>query len=144
MAKAVRDPLLPLTHYQKIGKQPIKSKNPYTIWVLVALILILVGAGIMFLHREIEALNKETDIMAQPTIEVTESPKVTETPVSIEPTKVAPTKSTVIPTLPMSTQAPAASPTEAMTLCTQEAMQCPDGSWVGRTGPQCEFKCPGQ
>lgn len=25
------------------------------------------------------------------------------------------------------------------TICTQEAMQCPDGSWVGRTGPNCEF-----
>lgn len=28
--------------------------------------------------------------------------------------------------------------------CTQDAMQCPDGSYVGRTGPQCEFApCPG-
>ena len=27
--------------------------------------------------------------------------------------------------------------------CTQEAKQCPDGSFVGRTGPNCEFaKCP--
>ncbi len=26
--------------------------------------------------------------------------------------------------------------------CTQEAMQCPDGSYVGRTGPHCEFICP--
>lgn len=26
--------------------------------------------------------------------------------------------------------------------CTQDAMQCPDGSWVGRSGPQCEFVCP--
>jgi len=26
--------------------------------------------------------------------------------------------------------------------CTQEAMQCPDGSWVGRTGPNCMFVCP--
>jgi hypothetical protein len=23
--------------------------------------------------------------------------------------------------------------------CTQEAMQCPDGSYVGRTGPDCAF-----
>jgi hypothetical protein len=29
--------------------------------------------------------------------------------------------------------------------CTDEAMQCPDGSFVGRTGPNCEFaQCPGQ
>lgn len=27
--------------------------------------------------------------------------------------------------------------------CTQEAMQCPDGSYVGRQGPKCEFdECP--
>ncbi len=27
--------------------------------------------------------------------------------------------------------------------CTQEAKICPDGSFVGRTGPDCEFaKCP--
>ena len=27
--------------------------------------------------------------------------------------------------------------------CTQDAMQCPDGSYVGRTGPKCEFAaCP--
>lgn len=26
--------------------------------------------------------------------------------------------------------------------CTTDAMQCPDGSYVGRTGPKCEFKCP--
>ncbi len=28
------------------------------------------------------------------------------------------------------------------TICTQDAMQCPDGSYVGRTGPSCEFVCP--
>jgi hypothetical protein len=29
-------------------------------------------------------------------------------------------------------------------VCTQEAKQCPDGSYVGRTGPKCEFAvCPG-
>jgi hypothetical protein len=26
--------------------------------------------------------------------------------------------------------------------CTEEAKQCPDGSFVGRTGPNCEFVCP--
>lgn len=26
--------------------------------------------------------------------------------------------------------------------CTEEAMQCPDGSYVGRTGSNCEFNCP--
>ncbi len=27
--------------------------------------------------------------------------------------------------------------------CTADAMLCPDGSYVGRTGPNCEFQCPG-
>ena len=31
----------------------------------------------------------------------------------------------------------------AQVACTQEAKQCPDGSYVGRTGPNCEFAaCP--
>jgi hypothetical protein len=27
-------------------------------------------------------------------------------------------------------------------MCTMDAMQCADGSWVGRSGPNCEFACP--
>jgi hypothetical protein len=27
-------------------------------------------------------------------------------------------------------------------ICTADAMQCPDGSYAGRTGPNCEFMCP--
>jgi hypothetical protein len=34
------------------------------------------------------------------------------------------------------------SPLPEGTMCTQDAMQCPDGSYVGRTGPNCEFLCP--
>lgn len=26
--------------------------------------------------------------------------------------------------------------------CTMDARQCSDGSYVGRTGPNCEFICP--
>lgn len=26
--------------------------------------------------------------------------------------------------------------------CTLDAMMCPDGSWVGRSGPNCQFVCP--
>lgn len=33
---------------------------------------------------------------------------------------------------------------EAQVMCTMDAMMCPDGSSVGRTGPSCEFApCPG-
>lgn len=28
------------------------------------------------------------------------------------------------------------------TVCTLDAKMCPDGSYVGRTGPNCEFVCP--
>lgn len=28
------------------------------------------------------------------------------------------------------------------TMCTMDARQCPDGSYVGRTGPDCSFVCP--
>lgn len=34
-------------------------------------------------------------------------------------------------------------PEDEQVFCTQEAKLCPDGSYVGRTGPQCEFAaCP--
>ena len=33
-------------------------------------------------------------------------------------------------------------PDEGPYACTMDAMQCPDGSYVGRTGPKCEFICP--
>ncbi|MEK7608836.1 MAG: hypothetical protein AAB495_04625 [Patescibacteria group bacterium] len=33
---------------------------------------------------------------------------------------------------------------EEVRACTEEAMECSDGSYVGRTGPKCEFApCPG-
>lgn len=31
---------------------------------------------------------------------------------------------------------------EETVFCTMDAMMCPDGTYVGRTGPNCEFKCP--
>jgi Immunoglobulin-like domain of bacterial spore germination len=33
-------------------------------------------------------------------------------------------------------------PPHDIVACTMEAMQCPDGSFVGRTGPHCDFVCP--
>lgn len=32
--------------------------------------------------------------------------------------------------------------TEEPVFCTADAMLCPDGTYVGRTGPNCEFVCP--
>lgn len=31
---------------------------------------------------------------------------------------------------------------EEQVLCTADAMLCPDGTYVGRSGPNCEFACP--
>ena len=40
---------------------------------------------------------------------------------------------------------PAPPPNSNGVACTQEALMCPDGSFVGRTGPNCEFSpCPGE
>ena len=32
-------------------------------------------------------------------------------------------------------------PTQQQLACSQEAKLCPDGTYVGRTGPACEFVC---
>lgn len=37
---------------------------------------------------------------------------------------------------------PAPIPVPSPVACTADAKQCPDGSYVGRTGPNCEFVCP--
>lgn len=54
-----------------------------------------------------------------------------------------------LPLIGACTHAPASAPQknapvqpEERVMCTQDARQCPDGSWVGRSGPSCEFKCP--
>lgn len=42
------------------------------------------------------------------------------------------------------TSAPAPSDDDEMVFCTMDAMQCPDGSYVGRVAPSCAFApCPG-
>lgn len=33
---------------------------------------------------------------------------------------------------------------EELVVCTMEAKLCPDGSYVGREGPNCEFHCPAE
>jgi hypothetical protein len=37
---------------------------------------------------------------------------------------------------------PKTTPTSSMIACPADAKQCSDGTWVGRTGPSCEFVCP--
>lgn len=35
-------------------------------------------------------------------------------------------------------------PKSEIVTCTMEAKLCPDGSYVGRSGPNCEFHCPAE
>lgn len=37
---------------------------------------------------------------------------------------------------------PKTKPATPPVACTEDAKQCSDGTWVGRTGPKCEFICP--
>jgi len=55
--------------------------------------------------------------------------------------KVTPVEPEVIAT-PVASPIVETQPEEGVA-CTLDAMQCPDGSYVGRTGPDCEFVCPG-
>ncbi|HLD39208.1 MAG TPA: cupredoxin domain-containing protein [archaeon] len=48
----------------------------------------------------------------------------------------------VIPILLISVIFIAGCASQQPTACTADAMVCPDGTSVGRTGPNCEFKCP--
>ena len=56
--------------------------------------------------------------------------------------KPAPSKTITETPAPIPTATP--TPDGDKVACTQEAKLCPDGkTWVGRTGPNCEFsKCP--
>lgn len=56
-----------------------------------------------------------------------------------------PSPTAALPSFP--TLAPTAkiSPPGSGAICTMDAKQCPDGSWVGRQPPRCEFApCPGE
>jgi hypothetical protein len=54
---------------------------------------------------------------------------------------IKPTPVVVEPVLEM-TASTADSIPPGEVICTMDAMECPDGSFVGRTGPKCEFVCP--
>ena len=49
------------------------------------------------------------------------------------------------PTFTRQLEEPLPTPAGEAVYCTQDAQECPDGSFVGRIGPRCEFApCPGQ
>ncbi len=169
---AVRDPLLPLTHYQRIGKQTKKEKNFAWLWILTAVVLAFVGFGAYSLHNEIEALERDSQSNVQPPVTDRTEPEVSPTfiPTTAAGAKegqfcggVAETQCSEGYTCELEGEYPGAggtcvdekaptdedpdrsvssAPIEEVTICTQEATQCSDGSWVPRSGPNCEFKCP--
>lgn len=48
----------------------------------------------------------------------------------------------IVNNLPTSTTTKNNPPVISPIACTMDAKMCPDGSYVGRTGPKCEFVCP--
>lgn len=55
---------------------------------------------------------------------------------------VAGVAATVVGPSPAAVPPVPAAPSEESVMCTMDAQLCPDGSYVGRTGPNCEFVCP--
>lgn len=81
--------------------------------ILVAIVLFLITSLLFFL-----VVNRPANA---PKIEI-ENPKEKQNPINLE------TDDTNI---------------DKQVICTMEAQECPDGSFVARTGPNCEFtKCP--
>lgn len=107
--------------------------NKNTVILIIASIVILVGLmtyGSMQMKKnptvyEPYATNTET-----PSQDVTTNNDKPVTPPSTQPEEVPPSSSM--------------KGGVEVVACTMDAKQCPDGSYVGRTGPQCEFApCPG-
>jgi hypothetical protein len=48
----------------------------------------------------------------------------------------------VLSLLPQGARAQDSAVSDDQVMCTMDAMMCPDGSYVGRSGPNCEFVCP--
>lgn len=103
-------------------KKQFVENHSWLYWV-PAVIGLLVGiyVGGYVLNPDKETINKPPIVTPLPTAQIDPNP-------------------TVIPSQFLSTTP---SPT-GMVSCTLDALQCPDGSFVGRTAPYCEFApCPG-
>lgn len=95
--------------------------------IIAVMALLAVGGGVfVYTSNKVEAPASVPDIIDN-VPPVTSDDIIGKPPATTTPT---------IPTTPITT------PTEPV-FCTMDAMECPDGSWVGRTGPNCEFVCPG-
>lgn len=64
-------------------------------------------------------------------------PPTTDVPIAVTPLP------NTTPTSPVSSAQPT-QPSDDQVVCTLDALECPDGTYVGRTGPNCEFVCPAE
>lgn len=83
--------------------------------------------------------NNPSPAVSQPTPVPTTKPTCTPRPSCFDtvPRCLMPETSDMCP--PSPTPSPKSN---GVVFCTQDAKQCPDGAWVGRSGPNCEFACP--
>ena len=88
--------------------------------ILIAIILIVV-VGSKFYNDKRDVKNQNQEALDSTPVTPTDTPPITNIP-------------PVTNTNPPVSNEPA--------FCTMDAMQCPDGSYVGRSGPKCEFICP--
>jgi hypothetical protein len=110
--------------------QPSNNSNGLTILSLAVFILLSLGV-IIFLYYQNQQL--KSIISNYQNVQLTPTPVATSTPMVFETASPsASPKSTKIST-----------PSAKLKACTMEAKICPNGSSVGRTGPNCEFApCP--
>ena len=100
--------------------------------IIVVLVVAIVNLGI-YLLMNWGNNNNQSNI--QPTIILAPSQMPTSVPVMTSTATTTP----AVSQLPQPTIGQG-----ERTVCTMDAMICPDGSTVGRSGPNCEFVCPQQ
>lgn len=103
--------------------------NKIGIFILIFLIVASLGATVLLVQQKQGSSSPAGSEPIVPTPAQSPTPTPTPTP-SLTPT-------------PTPSSKPTLKPSPSPKACTMEAKQCPDGSYVGRIGPNCEFeKCP--
>ncbi len=105
-------------HFTSPEVTSIRNYKPY---VYVAILALIAVAGLGYYVMP----EKYTH---QPSSVLEDVPNASSTPVITQP---------VTPQNPN----PVVNPTPEPIACTMDAMMCPDGSYIGRSGPNCEFVC---
>ena len=126
------EPAIPETIPHTSVPEPKAQKSHGMTILAMALFVLSSLAMIAFLYYQNQTLKKMLaayQSQPSPTPVLTPTPNVTPTVTEIPPATASASAS--------------AKPTGQTKACTQEAKLCPDGSYVGRTGPNCEFApCP--